>query len=56
MNEYKVTYRDSKGDMTFCDTYYTLESALMRYNKVAEKFDTWADVKLTAEIVMMGRA
>lgn len=55
-NKYKVTYRSATGNMSYCDSYDMFELALKRYNEVIANFDTWADVKLTVETILMQRA
>lgn len=58
MNKYKVTYRSATGktSVEYVDSYENFENALDRFNKVKEQFDTFADVKLIVETVVMWSA
>lgn len=52
-NTYKVTYRSATSSNTYVDSYEIFELALKQYNNVIGQFDTFADVKLIVETVLM---
>ncbi|MBL4951032.1 hypothetical protein JK635_02105 [Neobacillus sp. YIM B02564] len=56
-SKYKVTYSSATNpSQTYVDSYEMFELALERYDKVIEQFDTFADVKLIVETVIMYKA